>query len=151
MYAVLQTRRPGWLVGLDLSSADGLHSHLPPPEEFDSRVEEAFARRWGENREGWTLQREGEILHRGQKVFFPDFVLRHRDGRTVLLEIVGFWTPEYLQAKFHTLQLFQWHSILVAVAESARRQMADLPPGAIPFKTVLRPTEVLKYLNRGSP
>jgi predicted nuclease of restriction endonuclease-like RecB superfamily len=146
MHAVLQTYRPGWLVGLDLSSADCLHSHLPPPEEFDSRVEEAFARRWGGPREGWTLQREGEILHQGQKVFLPDFVLRHQDGRTVLLEIVGFWTPEYLEAKFQTLRMFQEHSILLAVAEPARRQMAALPPGAIPFKTVLQPTEVLKRL-----
>lgn len=30
----------------------------------------------------------------GQKVFVPDFVFRHDDGRTVLLKIVGFWTPE---------------------------------------------------------
>jgi predicted nuclease of restriction endonuclease-like RecB superfamily len=148
MHAVLQTPRAGWLVGLDLSSADGLHSHLPPPEEFDSRVEETFARRWGEKREGWTLQREGEILHQGQKVFLPDFVLRHQDGRTVLLEIVGFWTPEYLQAKFQTLRLFEGHSILLAVAEPARRQMANLPPGAIPFKTVLRPAEVLRRLTQ---
>jgi predicted nuclease of restriction endonuclease-like RecB superfamily len=146
MHAVLQTRRPGWLVGLDLSSADRLHSHLPPPEEFDSRVEEAFAQRWGENREGWTLQREGELLHQGQKVFLPDFVLRHQDGRTVLLEIVGFWTPEYLQAKFQTLRMFQDHNIVLAVAEPAQRQMANLPPGAIPFKKVLQPAEVLKRL-----
>jgi predicted nuclease of restriction endonuclease-like RecB superfamily len=111
-------------------------------------VEEAFARRWGAQREGWTLQREGEILHQGQKVFLPDFVLRHQDGRTVLLEIVGFWTPEYLQAKFQTLQMFQEHCILLAVAEPARRQMAALPPRTIPFKTVLRPTEVLKCLTR---
>jgi len=146
MHAVLQTRRAGWLVGLDLSSADRLHSHLPPPEEFDSRVEETFARRWGDRREGWTLRREGEILYQGQKVFLPDFVLRHQDGRTVLLEIVGFWTPEYLQAKFQTLRVFQGHSILLAVAEPARKQLASLPPGAIPFKSVLQPTEVLKRL-----
>jgi predicted nuclease of restriction endonuclease-like RecB superfamily len=146
MHAVLQTRRRGWLVGLDLSSADGLRSHLPPPEEFDSRVEEAFARRWGEHREGWTLHREGEILHQGQKVFLPDFVLRHQDGRTVLLEIVGFWTPDYLQAKFQTLRMFEGHRILLAVAEPARRLIGALPPGTIPYKTALLPAEVLKWL-----
>src|SRR5437016_3487879 len=117
MHAVLQTRRAGWLVRLDLSPEDRLHSHLPAPEEFDSRVEEQFARRWGDKRDGWSLQREGEILDQGQKVFVPDFILRHDDGRTVLLEIVGFWTPEYLQAKFQTLQAFQEHRILLAVAQ----------------------------------
>src|SRR5205807_4855077 len=55
MHAVLQTRRPGCLISLDLSPEDHLTSHLPRPEEFDSQVEECFARRWGEKREGWSL------------------------------------------------------------------------------------------------
>ena len=64
MHAVVRTRRRGWNVSLDLSSADGLTSHLPAPAEFDSSVEEAFAAKWGdEKRDGWLLVREGEILH----------------------------------------------------------------------------------------
>jgi predicted nuclease of restriction endonuclease-like RecB superfamily len=146
LHAVLQTRRRGWLVSLDLSSEDGLHSHLPPPDEFDSSVEESFARRWGHKREGWSLLREAEVLHQGQKTFVPDFVLRHDDARTVLLEIVGFWTPEYLHAKWQTLRAFQDQRILVAVAAPARRQIAGAPSGAIRFKTALRPEEVLARL-----
>jgi predicted nuclease of restriction endonuclease-like RecB superfamily len=146
MHAVVQTRRPGWLVSLDLSPADHLRSHLPPPEEFDSQVEERFAQRWGDKREGWTLHREGEILHHGQKVFVPDFVLQHDDGRRVLLEIVGFWTPEYLLAKCQTLRAFQDHAVLLAVAGSAHRHMTDLPSGTIRFKTGLRPEAVLDRL-----
>jgi predicted nuclease of restriction endonuclease-like RecB superfamily len=146
LHAVLQTRRPGWLVSLDLSAEDGLHSHLPPPEEFDSQLEEDFARRWGLKRDGWTLDREGAILHQGQKTFVPDFVFRHADGRAALLEIVGFWTPEYLQAKFQTLRAFPEHRILVAVPERTGRQRADVPAGAIRFKTALRPKEVLERL-----
>jgi predicted nuclease of restriction endonuclease-like RecB superfamily len=146
LHAVLQTHRPGWLVSLDLSPTDGLHSHLPAPREFDSRVEENFARSWGGKRQGWLLEREGELLHQGQKVFVPDFVLRHDDGRTVLLELVGFWTPEYLQAKFQTLRTFQDRPILVAVAESASRRLGELPPEAIRFKNALRPEDVLDRL-----
>ncbi len=146
LHAVLQTRRAGWLAALDLTADDGLHSHLPPPEEFDSQLEETFARQWGEQREGWALEREGEILHEGQKTFVPDFVLRHADGRRVLLEIVGFWTPEYLQAKFQTLRAFASHPILVAVAAASARKTTELPPGVIRFKTVLRPQQVLDRL-----
>jgi predicted nuclease of restriction endonuclease-like RecB superfamily len=146
LHAVLQTRRRGWLVRLDLSAEEGLHSHLPPPEVFDSSVEESFAQRWGEKREGWALEREGEVLHQGQKTFVADFVLRHDDGRRVLLEIVGFWTPEYLQAKFQRLHAFQDQHILVAVAAAAGRQVIELPPGAIRFKKVLRPQDVLERL-----
>ena len=89
---------------LALSSRDGLSSHLPLPAEFDSGVEAAFARDFGEVRDGWRLVREGVILDDGQAVFVPDFVLRRDaapDGPArasrdeVLLEIAGFWTPEY--------------------------------------------------------
>jgi uncharacterized protein len=146
LHAVLQTRRAGWLAALDLSADDGLHTHLPPPEEFDSQLEATFARQWGEEREGWTLEREAEILHQGQKTFVPDFVLRHADGRRVLLEIVGFWTPEYLQAKFQTLRAFADQPILVAVAAASARKMTELPPDVIRFKTALRPQQVLDRL-----
>ena len=147
MHAVVRTRRAGWNVSLDLSSEDGLSSHLPGPEEFDSSVEEAFAEKWGaEKRDGWQLVREGEILHRGQKVFVPDFVFRHDDARTVLMEIVGFWTPQYVEAKLQTLRTFAEARILLAVADAARKEMPELPGDAIPFKSALRIKDVLSRL-----
>jgi hypothetical protein len=147
MHAVIRTRRRGFTLGLDLAASDGLHSHLPPPDEFDSLVEEAFAEKWEkEPREGWRLVREGEILHRGQKVFVPDFVLRHESGKSVLMEIVGFWTPEYLQAKLQTLQAFRDQPILLAVAESSGRTLPELGAEAIPFKTALGVKDVLERL-----
>ena len=138
-------------VALDLSAEEGLHSHLPAPDEFDSRVEAAFAEKWGtEKRDGWRLVREGEILHQRQKVFVPDFAFRHDDGRTLLMEIVGFWTPEYLQAKRETLRTFRDHRILLAVAERIGRQTAEPTPGIIRYKTALRIKDVLEQLNAPS-
>ena len=95
---------------------------------------------------GGILVREGEILHHHQKVFVPDFVFRHDDGRRVLMEIVGFWTPEYLEAKLATLQLFREHRVLLAVAAPARQTLPDLPGDAIPYKTALRIEDVMKQL-----
>ena len=153
MHAVIRTRPTfgrcpaGWNVSLDLSSTDGLNSHLPAPDEFDSSIEEAFARKWGaEKRDGWRMVREGAILDRGQKVFVPDFVFRHDDGRTVLMEIVGFWTPEYLQAKIETLRTFQDQPVLLAVAEAARKGITELPAETIPFKSALPIKDVLNRL-----
>ena len=123
MHALVRARGRAWVNRLELSPADGLTSHLPPPEEFDSSVEESFAAKWGEGpREGWSLVREGEILFRGQHVFVPDFALHHADGRRLPLEIIGFWTPEYLEAKLKTLRLFQDEPILIALADSPRQQ-----------------------------
>jgi len=79
---VLQSRFGSWKLALDLSAEEGLVSHLPAPDEFDSQVEQEFAVKWGtEPRDGWRLIREGEVLHSAQKVFIPDFVFRHDDGR----------------------------------------------------------------------
>ena len=147
MHAVVRARRRGWTAALDLSSADGLHSHLPEPAEFDSQVEEAFAEKWGPDvREGWSLVREGEVLYRGQKVFVPDFLLRHVDGRSVLLEIVGFWTPEYLQAKVETLRTFPDRRILLAAAAPAQVELEKLPGEVIPYKSALLIKDVLERL-----
>lgn len=147
MHAVVGTRRRSWQVGLDLCAEDGLTSHLPPPEAFDSSIEEGFARKWGpDKRDGWRLDREGEILHQSQKVFVPDFVFRHDDGRTAVLEIVGFWTPEYLQAKLDTLRAFRDHHVLLAVAESASEKLPGFSADAIPFKSSLLVKDVLARL-----
>ena len=153
MHALIRRRAWGWVNRLELSPADGLTSHLPPPDEFDSSVEEAFAEKWGAGpRDGWTLVREGEIVHREQRVFVPDFMLRHADGRRVLLEIVGFWTPEYLEAKLKTLLSFRDERILIALAGSPRHeafaaQLAASGASLIRFKSSLTVKSVLEFLH----
>ncbi len=47
----------------------------------------------------WTLSRETTPVPAGDELMLPDFTLRHADGREALVEVVGFWTPEYLEAK----------------------------------------------------
>ncbi|MGC4122721.1 MAG: DUF790 family protein [Myxococcales bacterium] len=141
----------GQPVRFDLTSKDGLKSPLPAPEEFDSSVEEAFAKKFGEERrDGWKLERESEVLHEGQTVFVPDFVLRHEDGTEVLLEIVGFWTPEYLAAKRETLRRFGpcRRHFLVAVAAANVKEGAAIPDGFLTYKTVLKLEPVLEALGR---
>ena len=133
---------------LTLSEADGLRGHLPPAGEFDSGVEEAFAARFGPRREGWQLIREGEVLHAGQTVFIPDFLFRHDDGTEVLLEIVGFWTPEYLAAKRHTLELFASRRLLLALPERSLRPGASPSQNVILYKTALKLAPVLEALER---
>ncbi|MBL7189194.1 MAG: DUF790 family protein [Phycisphaerae bacterium] len=82
-----------------------------------------------------ALIREGEILHERQRTFVPDFTFRHEDGTEVLLEIVGFWTPEYLAHRRRTLQLLRHHQILIALPEKSirdgahRRKRAGLQDG----------------------
>ncbi|MCE5278066.1 MAG: DUF790 family protein [Planctomycetaceae bacterium] len=135
---------------LELTDRSGFKSHLPAPEAFDSDVEEAFARKFGEHRDGWQLIREGEVLWSGQRVFVPDFVFRRQDGAQVLMEIVGFWTPEYLQSKRQTLREFRQHRILIAVPQRSVRENAVIGDDVIVYKAALKPQAVLDALNRCS-
>jgi predicted nuclease of restriction endonuclease-like RecB superfamily len=67
-------------------------------EQFDSAVEENFAKRFSSLRKDWDIKREPTVLQAGPSVLIPDFSLERRD-KTWYIEIVGFWTPEYLEKK----------------------------------------------------
>ncbi len=75
----------------------------PKRERFDSAWERQFAREFRASswatQLGWQLSRERSPLSLGGAVFLPDFTLRHTDGREAAVELVGFWTPEYLTSK----------------------------------------------------
>lgn len=106
-------------ISFELDDACGLTSPVVVANEFDSSVEKCFAMEWNQlGQSEWRLERETEILHQGQKVFFPDFVFVHRDGLRIMMEIVGFWTPEYLRYKCEVLKHFRDQPIFLAIAHS---------------------------------
>ena len=70
---------------------------------YDSSVEATFAKRFHQhfdqnNKFGWKISREPDPLIADGKAMIPDFIFE-RFGRKVYLEIVGFWTKEYLERK----------------------------------------------------
>ncbi len=147
--AVIKAR--GWRgrLALELSPETGLKAPPGAAPEFDSATEEKFFEKWGpEPRDGWTCHREGEILHRGQKVFFPDFIFRHADGRKASLEIIGFWTPEYLRAKRETLQHFAGERLALAVRDATKADFSDLGFPIFPYRETLQPKAVLAWLEK---
>jgi len=131
---------------LNLSDRDRYTSALPPPEEFDSTVEEGFARKFGPERDGWRLSRESEVLVDRQTAFVPDFVFRHEDGTAVLFEIVGFWTPEYLAKKREVLRRFRGRNILLAVPERSLREGAQADKNVVVYRTAIKLEPVLEAL-----
>lgn len=128
-------RAPGWRLeavvehqGRRLAYALGSRRQALPqvapkrrgrPPAYDSSWEEAlardFAEKLGEEREGWTLVREETPLALGQEIFLPDFTLRHRDGREALVELVGFWTPEYLEEKIRKVVAAGLENLILVV------------------------------------
>jgi predicted nuclease of restriction endonuclease-like RecB superfamily len=133
---------------LNLSDRDGFTSHLPSPDEFDSSLEKSFAKKFGLEHASWQLIREGEILHDRQGTFVPDFTFRHNDGTQVCLEIVGFWTPEYLEHKRRSLQKFRHHHVIIAVPEKSLKEGAHVGENVLLYKTALKLEPLLEILER---
>ena len=77
--------------------------------KYDSAWERSlatdFRKRFGAQRGEWSLHREITPVTLGDELFLPDFTLRHADGREALVEIVGFWTPEYLENKVRKISV----------------------------------------------
>jgi uncharacterized protein len=70
---------------------------------FDSSVEEKFAIRFEHLANNWKVKREPDpLVVSGGSAFIPDFIFE-KYGRKVYLEIVGFWTKEYLEKKFRKI------------------------------------------------
>jgi len=92
---------------LRISPADRLTSETAQPPEFDSELERRIAELWeSEPAAGWCFARDQEFLVQGQQVFTPDFTLSDNSGEKIYIEVVGFWTPEYLQEKHQRLEQF---------------------------------------------
>nr|WP_254714842.1 DUF790 family protein [Natranaeroarchaeum aerophilus] len=88
-------------------------------DRYDSGVEADFAARFAALDLDWELVREPEPLAAGASVMIPDFAFDYRfaDFR-VFFEIMGFWTPEYVETKLSKLDTVEDVELLVAVDES---------------------------------
>jgi uncharacterized protein len=79
---------------------------------FDSAIEKEF---YQLGFKGWVVRREPTVLKAGQYAFIPDFSLE-RNGTRIYVEIIGFWTPEYLKHKIQKLnQLQEKESMILLV------------------------------------
>jgi uncharacterized protein len=134
-----------------LEAGCGLVSHYPPGKPYDSVLEQAFAERWAKTPTAWRLEREVDLIPLPGSVMVPDFRLVHPDGRCCLLEIVGYWRPEYLRKKFAQVRRAGREDVILAVSERLNLERAgvrrsDLPARVVWFKDLLLPKAVLDVL-----
>jgi predicted nuclease of restriction endonuclease-like RecB superfamily len=100
---------------------------------FDSRVEERFARDMARLAPDWQVLREPTAVAALGTLIFPDFLLCHRldPGRRFLVEIVGFWTPEYISRKLETLRAARIQNLILCIDEARRCSEVDIPRHAL--------------------
>lgn len=121
-----------------------------PPKAYDSRLEKRFVREFGKLAPDWTVVREPEPVEADRTLVFPDFALVHRHcpERRWLLEIVGFWTPDYVTHKLKRLRAARLENLILCI--DTERDCADglLPSGArvIRFKRHIDAAEVLEII-----
>ena len=134
-----------------LTSDTQLRSHYATPPEFDSLLEQSFAERWLKLKTPWELEREVEIVDLKGTVFVPDFALRHPDGRTIHVEIVGFWHPDYLRRKLDKVKRANMDNLILAVSERlnvGEDDIREIPGPVIFFKGKLDPRKICDVIEQ---
>ncbi|MET0793288.1 MAG: DUF790 family protein [Polyangiaceae bacterium] len=118
----------------------------------ERRVEERFMRAFRRAARDWDVLREPAPLSVGDSLIFPDFELVHRrdQSRRWLLELVGFWTAQYLNEKLERLRAAGIERLILCVDQKRLCSEQDLPAGAriIRYKTRIDPQAVLAIVGR---
>lgn len=118
------------------------HSHFKQSGLYDSQWEANFAAefeaKFGQERGQWRLGREDEVLLLGDTAMIPDFSLTHKkDGRRVLIEIVGFWHPDYLRRKLAKVRAAQRKDLILLVYQGLNlnpEKLEEVPGEVLYFK-----------------
>jgi hypothetical protein len=82
-------------------------------DTFDSAIEKEFSLL---NFNSWSVKREPAVLKAGQYAFIPDFSLE-RNAIRIYVEIIGFWTPEYLKNKIQKINLLKEKEDLILLVD----------------------------------
>jgi len=118
---------------------------------FDSGVEADFAARFSSLDLDWDLVREPDPVAAGEHVVVPDFAFDYAHGDfRVYFEIMGFWTPEYVEKKLSRLADVEGVEMVVAVDESlgVGEEIEARDHRAIPYSGTVRVKDVRDALRR---
>ncbi|MBI4700972.1 MAG: DUF790 family protein [Deltaproteobacteria bacterium] len=118
---------------------------------YDSRVEERFARDFARAAPDWDLLREPEAVPAAGTLIFPDFLLRlrRRPERRWLLEVVGYWTPEYVRGKLEKLREAGLPNLILCIDEERACGPEELPVAArlVRYRRRIDPIDVLRIID----
>lgn len=128
-----------------------LRSHYRENYAAENSVGEKLTANWERLGSLWELDESSEVIDLGATAFIPDFVFRHPDGREVYLEILGFWTPRYLQERLQEFAHSRRENFLLAAWDElrgSREPLAAAPPHTVIFKRNLDPAVVEAAINK---
>ena len=140
-------------VNAHLSSRDPI-ARGQSPQQYDSRIEERFAHDFARASLNWDLVREPEPFEVCGTLIFPDFAVIHRrdTSKRFLLEIVGFWTPDYLREKLSRLRHLTGTPLILCINRALNCGNGELPRHAriVWFQKRIEPGEVLAAMDKAA-
>jgi predicted nuclease of restriction endonuclease-like RecB superfamily len=111
---------------------------------FDSDVEHQFYQDFSSLNLGWEIKREPTIVKTGTSVIIPDFGF-YKDDMVHFLEIVGFWTPEYLKKKISKLRVAE-APITIVVNENLNCKKDDFLSDVLFYTTKISIMPIVNIL-----
>jgi uncharacterized protein len=135
-----------------LDHRERLVSHFRRFPMYDSRLERDFAmdfeKSFQRQAHNWRLDRADAVLSLSRnEVMIPDFTLRNSAGREVYLEIVGFWTPEYLRKKIGKAKAANLTNLVLAVSNRLALGDDSKDLNVLWFAGKLQVAPLLAYVN----
>ncbi len=133
-----------------IEAGDPLARRHALPRATDSAVERALVRDLRRLDTSWRLVREDRVVPLpGGKLFFPDFSLIAGERR-VLVEIVGFYTAEYLRRKAAALAAMHERCIVCVDAALDCGESAFTGPDVMFFDKRVDPKALLALAERAA-
>ena len=131
-----------------LSSADGLRSHVPDYGSYVPKELTMFAESFRKSVEGWEIAEETAIVPLANGFWTPDFKLTHTEsGQSVYLEILGFWRRTDAEKQYQRLRKELGGGFILAVSEQMNIEESladDLSAGIYRFKRTPLPDEIAR-------
>lgn len=136
---------------LFVHSQMGLKGHYPDTGAWKSRELEWLEERVAKAGDGWTLDAEVEPLRlAGRTLFLPDGRL-HKDGKSVWIEILGYWRGDALRRRADALANAEAGPYILAVPRKLSADAAileDLGVSVLPFTQAIPLRELLALAER---
>jgi predicted nuclease of restriction endonuclease-like RecB superfamily len=150
---VARCERKGQMLPVRVSSGDPVFPPSEDPRRYDSALEERFAKDFAKVAPDWDVVREPEAVPVDGTFVFPDFALVHRRDprRRWLLEVVGFWTPEYLKLKLARLERARRRDLIICIDEALGCGADAFPPSVIPFRRKVDAAAVARRIEGNAP
>ncbi|MDQ3906896.1 MAG: DUF790 family protein [Acidobacteriota bacterium] len=111
----------------------------------ETNVRESLEGAWSKFDSAWSIEPSREVIDLGETAFVPDFALRHEEGQIVYLEVLGFWTPDRLNARLREFERAGFTNFLLAAWEElrgSREPFAKESANVVVFKRSLDPAAV---------